>query len=67
MKDITNECVGCTSMGLYCMGSSCPNRSVERFYCDKCGSEEKLYIYGDSELCESCLLENFKIVEGSEW
>lgn len=67
MKSITNECVGCVNMGLYCLGNGCPNRNVERFYCDKCGSEEKLYIYEGSELCESCLLKNFEIVEGSEW
>jgi hypothetical protein len=61
-----NECVGCpTEMG--CLGSICPNRNVVRYYCDHCGSEEKLYHYDDSELCEECLLKNFEVVEGSDW
>lgn len=54
-------------MGLHCLGDSCPNKNVERHYCDKCGNEEKLYIYDGYELCKDCLLENFEIVEGSEW
>lgn len=65
MQKILNECVGCPKeMG--CLGESCPNRNVVRFYCDRCGFEEKLYYYGDEELCEECLLEEFKVVEGSD-
>ena len=66
MKRIENECVGCTSIGLSCLGISCPNRNVVRFYCDKCGEEEKLYYYNGEELCQDCLLEKFEVVEGSE-
>ena len=66
MRKTENECVGCASLGLYCLGSACPNRNVTRFYCDKCGEEATLYDYDGEELCEYCLLEEFDIVEGSE-
>lgn len=68
MKRIENECVGCSGVGFRCLGAACPNRYVTRFYCDKCGEEEKLYHYDSEELCESCLLKKFDVVEGSdEW
>lgn len=63
MKIIENDCVSCD---LPCMGRSCPYRNAEHYYCDNCGSEEKLYHYNDEELCEKCLLENFEVVDGSE-
>ena len=66
MKKIEDECVGCPpEMG--CVGNRCPYKNVVRFYCDRCGSEEKLYHYENEELCLDCLLENFEIVEGSNW
>lgn len=65
MKKIVNECVGCTDIGLHCIGDSCPNRNVVRFYCDKCGAETTLYDYYGDELCADCLLEEFDVVEGS--
>lgn len=66
MKVVENECVGCPpEMG--CLGSSCPNRNVERFYCDDCGAEETLYDYDGEEICKDCLLKKFSVVEGSEW
>ena len=67
MQRIEDECVGCTTIGLYCMGSGCPNRNVIRYYCDNCGCENKLYYYDDEELCEECLLEKFEVVDGSDW
>lgn len=67
MQIIENECVGCTSLGLYCIGSSCPNRNVIRYYCDYCGGEEKLYHYDNLEICEECLLKQFEVVEGTDW
>ena len=64
MKKIENECVGCTDLGLYCLGDSCPNRNVVRFYCDFCGDEdETLYYYDGHEICADCLLKQFEIVE----
>lgn len=67
MKRIENECVGCTSVGLYCMGDSCPNRNVTHYYCDYCDRERKLYHYDGDEICEECLLKQFDVVEGSDW
>ena len=65
MRKTLNECVYCPpEMG--CLVESCPNRNVVRFYCDRCGFEAKLYYYGDEELCEECLLEEFEVVEGSD-
>lgn len=66
MQRIENECIGCPpEMG--CLGNSCPNRNVIRYYCDNCGCEEKLYYYDNEELCEECLLKNFEVVDGSDW
>lgn len=56
-----NECVDC---GLPCMGDSCPNRHVKRYYCDKCGEEvEKLYYFDGEELCLDCIEESLEEVE----
>ena len=62
MKCIENECVGCPpEMG--CLGSSCPNRNVTRFYCDHCGEEEELYYYDGEELCIDCIKKTLTKVE----
>ena len=60
MKKVTNECVQC---GLPCLGSTCPNRHVVRYYCDKCGSEETLYHYDGEELCLDCIIESLDLEE----
>lgn len=60
MKMITDECVGCD----FC--ADCGARHTERFYCDRCGDETRLYIFGDEEICRDCLLDEFGTVEGSE-
>lgn len=67
MKKVEDECVGCTTVGLHCLGSSCPNRNVVRFYCDRCECEGKLYNYYGIELCADCLLDEFEVVEGSDY
>lgn len=63
MREITNECVGC---GLPCLGDSCSNAKVIRYYCDECKSEfeaDELYVNDDEEeLCENCLKDRFKTV-----
>lgn len=66
MKKITNECVGCKSMGLPCLGNTCPNIEVIRYYCDECSDETTLYDYHGEELCADCLLKKIKVIEGSE-
>ena len=64
MVKYENHCVGCTSMGLYCMGSSCPNRNVPVPYCDECGCElEEIYDVDGEELCEECLKDMFRRIE----
>ena len=68
-RKIENECVGCTSMGLHCIGEGCRNRHVVRFYCDKCGEEfepEALYVTDDEEFCDECLLNTFETVAQKE-
>ena len=66
MKRIENECVGCPT-GVPCLGPTCPNRNVVRYYCDECHEEDyPLWHYDGKELCTACLLENFEIVEGTD-
>lgn len=50
MKRIENHCVGCTDLGLHCLGSGCSNRNVVVYVCDRCGAE----LDDDEELCERC-------------
>lgn len=61
MRVIENECVGCTSMGLPCIGPGCPNRHVVRYYCDNCDCEldgyEEPEEYDGHHYCEDCLIE----------
>lgn len=67
MKRIEDECVGCVDIGLPCLGPTCPNRNVVRYYCDICNSEEyPLYHFDGHEVCVACLLEQFDIVEGTD-
>lgn len=63
MKQLENECVGCTSIGLHCIGSGCPKRNVPHWYCDECGDEEQLYHYEDKELCINCIEKSLDKVE----
>lgn len=64
MIKIENDCLGCTDMGLMCLGSSCRYRNVEHHYCDHCGEElersHDIYDVDGLELCEDCLLELFR-------
>ena len=58
---VEDRCVGCTSIGLPCIGSSCPNRRVEILVCDECGEDcATLYKYDNFEYCESCLIDALK-------
>lgn len=54
-----NDCVGCPpEMG--CLGNSCPNKNVARFYCDECGDNADLREYDNKQLCEHCLISEVK-------
>ena len=46
-----NECVDC---GLPCLGASCPNRNVERYYCDECGENADVNEICGMDLCDKC-------------
>ena len=62
MRKTESECVGCPPE-LGCMGESCPNRNVTRFYCDDCGDEAELYHFEGEELCIDCIKERLEKVE----
>lgn len=47
-----NECVDC---GQPCLGDSCPNRNVIRYYCDGCEKETTIYEFDGAELCIDCI------------
>lgn len=59
-----NECVCCPpEMG--CLGFTCPNLNVPRFYCDGCEEEyEYYYGYEGEYFCEECFLE--KVMENAK-
>lgn len=60
----TNECVSCN---LPCLFEACPYYRVMHFRCDFCKEEDiKLYHYDGYEICQDCLLKEFKVVEGSD-
>lgn len=45
----------------------CPHYKVKRLYCDECKEEtDKLYKYGEKELCEDCLIKEFEVIESEE-
>lgn len=63
MRKYENECCGCATPAYPCLGSSCPNRNVVHFYCDKCGEEDTLYHFDGEELCIDCILSLLEEVE----
>jgi hypothetical protein len=59
-----SDCLDC---GLPCKYELCPHYRIKRLYCDKCKDEvDKLYKYGEEELCEDCLVKEFEVVELEE-
>lgn len=58
MRKIENDCCDCAAPGYPCMGDSCPLRSAEHIYCDKCKDEiTDCYVYDGKDYCEHCILE----------
>lgn len=53
---------GCNYICETCMGSGCPNKNVEVYYCDKCGKEidGDVYEVDGDDVCEMCLHEKFR-------
>lgn len=69
MIHIENNCVGCTALGLRCIGRGCPNREVEVHRCDKCGDEVDpgdLYEIDGEDICYDCRLELLADEESEE-
>ena len=62
----TNDCCDC---GLPCLLTSCPHYQVKHCKCDFCHDVDvRLYCYNSYEICESCLLKEFDVVDGTdEW
>lgn len=58
-----NECVSC---GLHCLYTACKYYEVAHYVCDRCGAEETLYDYDGEQLCASCILDQYNIIDGSE-
>ena len=64
MVTYENECCDCAVPGYPCIGDSCPNRHVKRYYCDECGYDvEKLYRFDGEELCLDCIEKRLEVVE----
>ena len=61
MMKTTDECVDCRSLGLHCLGDSCPRINVKRYYCDVCGEEhdrDELRQVGNEHICQECYTES---------
>ncbi len=54
MIEYRNECVGCTSVGLPCIGVVCSKRRVPYSICDRCGAEEETCEIFGEDLCKEC-------------
>lgn len=67
MKRYENECVGCYTVGLHCLGANCRNRNVPHWYCDKCKNEDRLFHFEDRELCAGCIVEEVRTETESEY
>lgn len=53
----------CCDCGLPCLGSSCPNKNVPVWYCDRCGDEGvDLYEVDGKEVCEYCAIKMLPVV-----
>lgn len=61
IKEVDN-CVDCRSMGLHCIGASCPNRRRKVHCCDNCELEETLYHFEGGEYCIDCITEMLEMV-----
>ena len=63
MRVVENECCGCATDNYPCLGNSCPNRNVVRYYCDECHEEEELYRFDGEDLCLDCISKRLEKVD----
>lgn len=69
MKKMVNECCGCAVPAYPCIGENCEKRHVPHYYCDKCNQEFEpcdLYVSDGYDLCQECLLRQYKTLEERE-
>lgn len=60
MISYEDRCVGCTSMGLHCLGDGCPNMNIKILTCDRCGEQtDEAWEVDGEHLCEDCLKASF--------
>ena len=58
-----DNCVGCFSVGLSCLGDSCPNKHVPYIECDKCGEEvDEVYDIDGEHVCNECLMSIYPVI-----
>lgn len=56
-----NQCVGCSDLGLPCMGECCPNLNVPVLFCDnkRCIGHftgvDRLFVVGEEQFCMDCV------------
>lgn len=61
MIKVESDCYDCD---LPCLYKSCPHYKVTRCYCDKCGSEQDVLYWWDSQqLCLDCVEGELERVE----
>lgn len=62
MKTKTTDCIGCTGVGLPCIGHACPNHGYYYIIsCDRCGTSDGIiYTDGENELCVKCMAKKHK-------
>lgn len=66
MVRFIKECVGCTDIGLPCMGYGCTQGYME-IKCDWCDCDaDELYKYYGDEICRDCLLGDLDKQEETE-
>lgn len=61
MTKVESHCVGCKDMGLPCLGNSCPNKTAEVTYCDRCDRSVAECHFEGFDYCKDCAEE--KLVE----
>lgn len=65
MVRLENDCVGCPQGCIHC---SKGDSYYYAMYCDECGrSVEDLFLYGDKQICNDCLVDHYEKVDISSF